>query len=159
MSARRIVPEEVPSLVQSSRPFVESSAEKKSVPHTSVRALENWIRSRMNVSDHVGAGAGAVARPELDAVGPVAGCEIQCAPRFGQEVRGAGSATRRNVLDQDRALARAVALPELSSARAVVGREEQRAPNGSQEVWEAGSRARVDVLDQGGAGGGAVALP
>src|SRR5262249_59751804 len=84
-----------------------------------------------DVLDQDGAASGAVAPPELAAVGPVVGRKEKSITDRGQfagigalriSVRGA----RGDVLDQDGAGGGAVALPQLHAVGSVVGGEEQR---------------------------------
>ena len=78
MSLTRTVPAAVPSLFHSSLPWSPSSAVKNSVPFTFVR-LSGYepVRAGVDVLDQDGAGGGAVALPQLPAVGAVVGREEQ----------------------------------------------------------------------------------
>src|SRR5206468_103048 len=118
----------------------------------------------VDVLDQRGAGGGAVALPQLEAVGAVVGAEEQRAADGGQ-VRGEGTVGAAvDVLEQHGAGGGAVALPQLDAVGAVAGGEEDDAADGGQVRGRATRRAAaggagVDVLDQHGAGRGAVALP
>ena len=68
------MPAAVPSLFHSSRPWTPSSAVKNSVPLTFVRCCgEELLAAGVDVLDQDGAGGGAVALPQLGAVGAVVG--------------------------------------------------------------------------------------
>src|SRR5262249_54833982 len=116
------------------------------------------------------AGGGAVALPQLGAVGAVVGREIERAADRGQAGRrrrvgnGRQPAGPRNragvdVGDQGGAGGGAVALPEFGAVNAVVGGEEEGAADGGQVRRVGRGAAGVDVLDEDRAGGGAVGLP
>src|SRR5262249_56156100 len=96
-------------------------------------------------------GFGAVALPQLPAVGAVLGAEEQRAVHVYQVARRGVGGAREDVLDADGAGFGAVALPELISAGAVAGLEEQGpvdvppVPDGKRADNQRGGRAGVDV--------------
>src|SRR5262249_17570177 len=104
----------------------------------------------VDVLDHDGAGRGAVAAPQLLAVGAVVQAEETFPVDVGEFVRVTGK-----VFDLDRAGRGAVALPQAVQ----VGSEEQGAVDVGQPAGDGAGCAGIDVGDKDGAGGGAVAFP
>src|SRR5262249_54728483 len=119
-----------------------------------------------DIVDEGGAGGGAVALPQLDAVAAIVGIEEQGAADVRQTVGVGAGGAGKDVIDQGSAGGGAVALPQLDAVAAVVGMKEQGVADVRQvglEVVRAGLQGTLgtgeDVVDEDGAGRGAVALP
>ena len=101
MSLTRTVPAAVPSLFHSSRPWVPSSAVKNRMPLDVGQVVRDGaVGAGVDVLDQVGAGGGAVALPQLDAVRAVVGGEVEHAVDVGQVDEGGAVAAGVDVLDQ-----------------------------------------------------------
>src|SRR5262249_48328798 len=99
--------------------------------------------------DHRSAGGGAVALPQLPAVGPVFGAEEEGPVDVRQLGRGGAGRAGLNVADQRGAGGGAGTLEEFAAGGPVIGAEEQRAADGG-EGCRGGVAGGVEVRDGGG---------
>jgi hypothetical protein len=156
MSFTRKVPSCVPSLRQSSQPYVGSKAAKKSARvHVHEPIGERAVGAGIDVLHEEGAVGCAVTSPELRAVGRVPRPEKK-RPVHVRQLAGEGEELLnvRKRLDEDGARSGAVALPEPgATARRVVIDEEENAVH----IRELGRV--VPLLDEGRTGSRAVASP
>src|SRR5439155_3962 len=135
MSLTSTVPAAVPSLFQSSGPFV-LKARKKSVPFTFVSPSgpEPPLPGLMSLTSTVPAAVPSLFQSSV----PFAGSKPRkkSVPVYIRQPKreGIGAAGGIEVLHEHRSLRRPVALPELEGVRRIIGDEEERPVHGSQVI-------------------------
>ena len=158
MSRTSVVPSAVPSLRHSSSPCIGVvGGEIEDAVDTVERGRKRPLAVATDVAHQARAVFGAVARPQLGAVGAVVGAEEDAAVHRHEVVRIGADDAGLDVAHLRRAGGRAVAAPQLDAGDDVVGREQHPvAERGQPEALLANA---AEAVQQDGARCGAVGLP
>src|SRR5262245_26398568 len=120
MLLKSTVPSVVPSLVQTSRPLVPSSALKNSLPPTAANPSGGRSpRSGPDVPEEDGSDGGAIANPGLRAIRIIVSAEDEPPVDGGEPVRERTVGPKPDVLNEEGPGRRTVARPEFRAVGAV----------------------------------------